>query len=154
MRKKKNLRPLYQDAGQTEDIMNLTRALFWLGVGCLIAAVCVLTANLAFAYDATFNFSHPSPNVVQSFRIKHGNIKGGPYPNVIQCGKPTLKADGTYDCLGTNISNDPMYAVAVAVDLSGQESAPSNEAMYDPIPPPPTGLKYTISGNVILTPAQ
>ena len=114
----------------------------------------ILTASTAFAYDATFNFSHSAPQLVQSFRIKYGSAKGGPYTGVIQCGKPTAKADGTYDCVGQNINLDPLYAVAVAVDLAGQESPPSNEAMYDPAPPAPSGLKYTITGQVTLTPVQ
>lgn len=112
----------------------------------------LLWAGVAQAYDATFNFSHPAPNLVQSFRIKYGPTKGGPYPTVVQCGKPNLKADGTYDCTGQNINLDPLYAVAVAVDASGQESLPSNEASYDPVPPAPSGLKYTISGTITLTP--
>lgn len=114
----------------------------------------VAVASNAFAYDATFNFSHPSPSVVAGFRIKVGAVKGGPYPTIIQCGKPSAKPDGTYDCVGTGLNLDPMYAVAVAYDSANQESPPSNEATYDPAPPAPAGLKYTITGTVTLTPTN
>ena len=117
-------------------------------------AILLAASNQAMAYDATFNFSHPMPSVVSGFRIKAGGAKGGPYPTVIQCGKPAAKSDGTYDCTGTGLAFDPMYAVAVAVDAAGQESAPSNEAVYDPPPPAPSGLKYTISGTITITPTN
>lgn len=118
------------------------------------AALGVFVAQTALAYDANFNFSHSAPEVVAGFRIKIGPTKGGPYPTVIQCGKPAAKKDGTYDCVGKGLTLDPLYAVAVAYDAANQESAHSNEASYDPPPPAPGGLKYTITGTVMLTPAS
>jgi len=113
----------------------------------------LLWTGIAHAYDATFIFTHPLPASVQAFRIKYGPTKGGPYSTVIPCGKPAPKADGTYECKGTGINLDPLYAVAVAVDTAGQESPPSNEAMYDPPPLAPGELRYIISGTITLTPA-
>jgi hypothetical protein len=121
----------------------------------LIALMTIMgMAGIAMAYDYTFNFSHKTPADMAGFRIKYGTAKGGPYPNTIQCGKPTLKADQTMDCLATGVATAPgvMYAVAVAYTAAGAESPYSQEATYTP--GAPEGMKFTITGTVFLTPAQ
>lgn len=119
-----------------------------------LVIACLFPAGPAAAYDAVFNFSHAAPDTVKEFKVKYGPTTGGPYPYTVECGKPRLRNDGTYNCTGNNINLDPMYAVAYAYDEAGGESPPSNEAMYDPPPIAPKELKYTITGTVVLTPTE
>lgn len=105
---------------------------------------CTLIAAQAFAYDATFNFSQQYPELVAGWKIKAGPTKGGPYPYVIDCHKPAANADGTIDCVGTGLTANPIYAVAVSYDSAGVESAASNEATMTLTVPPPASLKIVV----------
>lgn len=80
----------------------------------------LLFATSALAYDITANIEHADYADATGYRIYYGAVKGGPYPNSIQCGKPTMKADNTFDCVGTGLSIRPIYAVAVAYDAQGE----------------------------------
>lgn len=105
---------------------------------------CTLIAAQAFAYDATFNFSQQYPELVAGWKIKAGPTKGGPYPYVLDCHKPVANADGTFDCVGTGLTANPIYAVAVSYDSAGVESAASNEATMTLTVPPPASLKIVV----------
>lgn len=114
-----------------------------------IRIICLLVTAMfavqAFAYDATFNFSQQYPELVAGWKIKAGPTKSGPYPYVIDCKKPAAKTDGTFDCIGTGLTANPIYAVAVNYDSTGKESAQSNEATTSITVQPPTNLKVVIT---------
>ena len=120
----------------------------------IAVAVLLFAVSSAFAYDATFNFSQQYPELVSGWRAKAGPTKGGPYTRTVDCKKPAAKTDGTFDCVVPGLDFSPMYGVVVNYDAAGKESLPSAEASLTVTPPPPTGLKYTISGTVTLTPVQ
>lgn len=110
----------------------------------LFALASVFFVSSAYAYDATFNFSQDKAELVSGFKVKAGGVKGGPYPTVIQCGKPTAKTDGTYDCVGNGLSYNPIYAVVVNYDSAGKESSPSNEGSLSITVPSPSEPKISL----------
>lgn len=120
----------------------------------LIVAGTLAVPVIASAYDATFNFSQSYPELVAGFKAKAGGVKGGPYPTVIDCKKPTQKTDGTFDCVVPNLSHGTLYGVVVNYDSTGKESAPSAEGTMTIPVSPPSNLKFTITGTVVLTPVQ
>ena len=108
----------------------------------------------ASAFDYTFTFTHTMPAEMAGYRVKYGAVKGGPYTGgVVDCGKPAVKSDGTMDCPGPGIIIPPstLYAVAVAVMASGNESPPSAEASFTPAAP--GALRFILSGTITLIPA-
>ena len=80
----------------------------------------LLAAPPALSYDITATIEHGDYSEATGYRLYYGSAKGGPYPNSVQCGKPALKADGTFDCVGTGLTIKPIYAVAVAYDAQGE----------------------------------
>lgn len=110
-----------------------------------LAVIGVLFSTyVAFAYDATANFSQAHPELVSGFYFKAGPTKGGPYPSVTDCGKPTPKADGTYDCVGKNFTANPVYGVVSNYDAAKKEIATSTEAMMSITVTPPGNLKLIV----------
>lgn len=105
----------------------------------------VLAAAAAHAYDATYNFTQPSPELVSGFRAKAGPTKGGPYTVTVDCKKPTLKADNTYDCVVPGVTFNPIYGVVSNYDSTGKEMATSEEASATITAPPPSGLKIVVT---------
>jgi hypothetical protein len=98
----------------------------------------------AFAFDATANFSQAQPELVSGFFFKAGPTKGGPYPSVTDCGKPTPKADGTFDCVGKNFTANPVYGVVSNYDSAKKEIATSAEASLSITVQPPANLKMAM----------
>lgn len=98
-----------------------------------------------FAYDATFNFQQTTPELVSGWKIKAGPTKGGPYPTVVDCGKPAPLADGTYSCEMTGVVFNPLYGVAVNYDKAKVESTPSNEGVLSITVAPPSNLKVVVT---------
>ena len=45
----------------------------------------ILTTTAALPYDATYNFTQPSPELVSGFKAKAGPTKGGPYTVTVDC---------------------------------------------------------------------
>lgn len=115
----------------------------------LAIAITVLLAVKAFAYDATFNFTQQYPELVAGWKIKAGPTKGGPYPHVIDCKKPAANSDGSYDCIGTGLTANPIFAVAVNYDSAGKESAQSPETTMAIAVPPPAAPKIAIKVTTI-----
>jgi hypothetical protein len=91
-----------------------------------------LMASMAHAYDVSMVITHENYTWTAGYRVKYGNTKGGPYPTVIECGKPTRDADNNIPCAGTNITAYPMYAVPVAYDAQNAETEPGPEYMFIP----------------------
>lgn len=106
--------------------------------------IILLSTSFAYAYDATFNFTQQYPELVAGWKIKAGPTKGGPYPIVIDCKKPAPNVDKSYDCVGTNLTANPIYAVAVNYDSTGKESASSTEATMSITVPPPADIKIGV----------
>lgn len=104
----------------------------------------LLSASIASAYDATFNFTQPSPERVSGFKAKAGATKGGPYTITVDCKTPPLKADGTYDCVVPDITFNPVYGVVSNYDSAGTEMATSSEATASITAPAPGGLKIVV----------
>lgn len=127
----------------------------------LILCCMLAISTEAMAYDATFNFSQQYPELVAGWKIKAGPTKGGPYPYVLDCKKPAPLADGSIDCVGTGLTANPIYAVAVNYNSAGVESSASNEATMTITVPPPASLKTVVKittvskltryGNVIVS---
>ena len=109
-----------------------------------ILLVLLLPAHV-FAYDATFNFSQTTPELVAGWKIKAGPTKGGPYPTVVDCGKPAPLADGTYNCEMPGVAFNPLYGIAVNYDKAKVESLPSTEATLSITVAPPNNLKVVIT---------
>lgn len=109
------------------------------------------TASIAMAYDVTANFSQDKPELIAGFYLKAGPTKGGPYPNVTDCGKPAAKADGTYDCIGKGYTANPVYAVVANYDGAKKEIATSAEATLSLTVQPPGNLKLVITVQTIST---
>lgn len=104
-----------------------------------------VSVNMAFAYDATFNFKQQVPELIGGWYIKAGPTKGGPYANVQDCGKPTVKADSTYDCKVTGYTANPVYAIVVPYDSTKKELTPSAEATASVVVPAPTDVKIVVT---------
>lgn len=105
----------------------------------------IMVAAAAHAYDTTYNFTQPSPELVSGFRAKAGATKGGPYIITVDCKKPPLKADGTYDCVVPDITFNPVYGVVSNYDGTGKEMATSAEATASITAPPPGNLKIVVT---------
>lgn len=127
----------------------------------IIIALITVIPTLVMAYDAVFTFTQSTPELVAGWKIKAGPTKGGPYPYVVDCKKPVANPDGSYDCTGTGLTANPLYAVAVNYDSTGKESVNSNEASLSITVQPPANLKAAIKittvskltnrGNIIAT---
>jgi hypothetical protein len=109
-----------------------------------IAMVLVAIGVQAFAFDATANFSQAQPELVSGWFFKAGPTKGGPYPSITDCGKPTAKVDGTYDCVGKNFTANPVYGVVSNYDSAKKEIATSTEASLSITVQPPANLKMAM----------
>lgn len=111
----------------------------------ILLLIILLSTSFAYAYDATFNFTQQYPELVNGWKIKAGPTRGGPYPIIIDCKKPTPKTDGSYDCVGTNLTANPIYAIAVNYDITGKESESSTEATMVLTVPPPADIKIVVT---------
>lgn len=112
----------------------------------LLAIVLISTFSgaTAVAYDATANFFQDKPELVSGWNFKSGSTKGGPYPVVTDCGKPTAKADGSYDCVAKGLTANPLYGVVANYDSAKKEIATSSEATMTITVPPPSGVKIAL----------
>jgi len=110
------------------------------------------SASAAITMQGSFIDTNASDEVA-GWKIKIGAVSGGPYTRVEDCGKPA-PVEGRIVCPVTVQDTMPVYAVAVAYDQAGHESGPSNEAEFDAPPAAPSGLMFSISGTIILTPVQ
>ena len=109
----------------------------------LIAIIMLLwAAPPALSYDITATIEHTDYSEAAGYRLYYGSVKGGPYPNSIQCGKPPLKADSTFDCVGTGLTIKPIYAVAVAYDASGE--GPKSPEYFFAAPMAAPGIKNVV----------
>lgn len=120
----------------------MTRAIALL-LCTLCTILCTLCTSITYAYDITATVEHSDYAATAGYKIYYGNTKGGPYPNFIPCGKPALKADGTFDCVGTGMTVQPIYAVAVTVDAQGVDGPKSAEYYYA-LPPTAPAIKQII----------
>lgn len=127
--------------------MKMTRMLFWFGVACLACAMII--AAKAFAYDATYNFSQPSAELVSGWKAKASATKGGPYNLVVDCKKPAPKQDGSYDCIVPGLTFNPVYGVVSNYDSTGKEMATSTEASVTITAPAPTAPKIVVTVQTI-----
>ena len=114
-------------------------------LAAMFVVFCVALHCNAWAYDATYNFTQPSPELVSGFRAKAGATKGGPYIITVDCKKPPLKADGTYDCVVPDITFNPIYGVVSNYDGTGKEMAASAEATASITAPAPGNLKIVVT---------
>jgi hypothetical protein len=115
----------------------------------LVAMILAAWVSQSMAYDITANFSQDKPELVSGFYLKAGPTKGGPYPNITDCGKPTAKADGTYDCIGKGYTANPVYAVVANYDGAKKEIATSGEATLSLTVQPPGNLKLVVTVQTI-----
>lgn len=122
--------------------MTTKKTTLWLGMFCTLFFAIVCSAG---AYDVTGNFSQDKPELVAGWFLKAGPTKGGPYPNVTDCGKPTPRADGTYDCVGKGYTANPVYAVVSNYDSAKKEIATSTEATMSLTVQPPGNLKMVVT---------
>ncbi len=121
----------------------------------IIAVFCLFTTAPIPAGDlATASFSW-LPNTeadLAGYRIYYGTTPGGPYPNMIEIGKPA-PIDGRIHGSVPNLTpGTTYYFVAVARNLGGLESDYSSEAVFTPTtsespPSPPSGLRILQFGN-------
>lgn len=122
--------------------MNTKKTTVWLAI---ISAMFLAITSKAAAYDATYTFTQPSPELVAGFKAKAGSSKGGPYTITVDCKKPPLKADGTYDCVVPDITFNPIYGVVSNYDGTGKEMATSAEATASITAPAPGNLKIVVT---------
>lgn len=111
----------------------------------VIAFFVILVAAAAHAYDATYTFTQPSPELVSGWKTKAGPTPGGPYPSVVDCKKPAMRADNTYECLHSNVSYNPLYGVVSNYDSEGREMATSQEYKLAITAPAAGGLKIVVT---------
>jgi hypothetical protein len=109
------------------------------GMVCFFSMV-----SFAFGYDATLNFKQQYSSLVSGWFVKAGPTKGGPYPNIQDCGKPAVKPDGTFDCKVTGYTANPVYAVVVPYDGAKTELVPSAEVTASVSIPAPSDVKIVI----------
>lgn len=116
----------------------------------LLTLTLLLTfATSALSYDATGNFSQLQPELVSGFNFECGPTPGGPYPSITDCGKPTPKADKTYDCVGKNFAANPLYCVVSNYDSAKKKIATSAEASMTITVSPPGNLKLVVTVTTI-----
>lgn len=107
--------------------------------------IILLSASFANAYDAIYNFTQPFPELVSGFKAKAGATEGGPYTIIVDCKKPPLKDDGTYDCVVPNITFNPIYGVVSNYDSTGKEMETSDEATANITVPAPSNFKIVVT---------
>lgn len=115
----------------------------------LIGLFCIFSLGLfcmssAFAYDLNANFTQSMPELVSGFFLKAGPTKGGPYPNITDCGKPAIKADGTFDCIGKDYTANPVYVVVANYDSAKKEISTHAEVTMTIPVSPPANLKIRV----------
>lgn len=124
--------------------MRTARTFLWLGL-VLTLVLGAFSINAAQAFDVTGNFSQAKPELVSGFKLECGPTKGGPYPNVQDCGTPAIKADGTYDCVVKGLAYNPVYCVASNYDKNKVKIATSAEASLTVPVAPPANLKLVVT---------
>lgn len=114
----------------------------------LLGLVCFFSmVQFAFGYSATVNMKQQYDELVAGWYIDAGPTKGGPYPNITDCIKPTKKADGSFDCAIAGYTANPAYFVVTPYNSSKVKiaNATSAEQVINVAVPPPTDIKVVVT---------
>lgn len=96
---------------------------------CLILYILFLP-SFCSAYGITALLEDSGYEQKTGYKLYYGTVKGGPYPNFINCGKPPLLVTGDFECkVSEGITPRRIFVVAVGIDTEG-ETPYSNEYEY------------------------
>jgi hypothetical protein len=95
----------------------------------VIVGFCFFPLHETIAADCTETFSWlpNSESNIAGYRIYYGQTHGGPYPNVVNVGKPEPVDDRIYGQVAELTCGQQYYFVCTAVDDTGSESAYSDQ---------------------------